>query len=116
MTGWLASPPGVFIGLTVLMFGGAAYLTGQALAGAWRPPREAVRYSLRAAEQEAAHLLFRGVFGLLRNPSHHRLLGAIDRQRVIQLLGWLDYLLHLIESSVETARDSEEADGESMTP
>ncbi len=42
----LASSPGVFVGLTVILFGGAALLTGQALADTWRPVREVVLYSL----------------------------------------------------------------------
>jgi hypothetical protein len=51
------------------------------------------------AEQEAAHLLFRGVFGFLRNPTHHRLLGELALERVIQQLGLIDYLLGLLEGA-----------------
>jgi hypothetical protein len=36
----------VFLGLTVVLFGGAAYLTGQALAATWRPAWQALPYSL----------------------------------------------------------------------
>jgi len=50
-------------------------------------------------EQEAAHLLFRGVFGFMRNPFHHRLIGTVAQQRILQILGTVDYLLHLLESS-----------------
>ena len=62
MTGLLASPPGVFIGLTVVLFGGAAFLTGQALAGAWRPVREAMLYSLLlgAGDRFLVFALFKG--------------------------------------------------------
>jgi len=73
VTGLLASPPGVFLGLTVVLFGGAAWLAGQALAGAWRPAREALLYSL--------------------------LLGAVDRFLVFalfkgELLSVYGYMLH----------------------
>jgi hypothetical protein len=58
----LASPPGVFIGLTVVLFGGAAFLTGQALAGAWRPVHVAVVYSLLlgAGNRFLVFALFKG--------------------------------------------------------
>src|SRR5262245_251485 len=39
----------VFIGLTVILFGGAAFMTGQALAGTWRPFWHAVPYALLLA-------------------------------------------------------------------
>lgn len=51
------------------------------------------------AEQEAAHLLFRGVFGLLRNVPHHRLLGELQPERVLQVLGTLDYCLWVAQGS-----------------
>jgi len=51
------------------------------------------------AEQEAAHLLFRGVFGLLRNVPHHRLLGELQPERVLQVLGTLDYCLAMAQGS-----------------
>jgi hypothetical protein len=50
-------------------------------------------------EQEAAHLLFRGLFGFIRNPFHHRLMGTVAQQRILQILGIVDYLLYLLESS-----------------
>ncbi len=36
----------VFLGLTVVLFGGAAFLTGQAVARGWRPWRQLVLYAL----------------------------------------------------------------------
>jgi len=36
----------VFIGLTVILFGGAAWMTGQALAATWRPAWHLVPYAL----------------------------------------------------------------------
>jgi Protein of unknown function (Hypoth_ymh) len=57
-----------------------------------------LRLSTYAGEQEAAHALFRGVFGFVRNPFHHRLVGTVAPQRIIQLLGTIDYLLFLLDS------------------
>ncbi len=53
------------------------------------------------AERDAAHLLFRGVFGFIRNPFHHRII-PINRERVIQLLGLVDYLLYVLENAAKT--------------
>jgi hypothetical protein len=50
------------------------------------------------AEQEAAHLLFRGVFGFIRNPFHHHLIGDLSPERTLQLVGTVDYLLSLLEA------------------
>jgi hypothetical protein len=45
----LGTTPGVFVGLTVILFGGAAMATGDALAGTWRPFWHAVPYALLLA-------------------------------------------------------------------
>jgi hypothetical protein len=39
----------VFVGLTFVLFGGAAWMTGQALAGTWRPLSQLVPYCLLMA-------------------------------------------------------------------
>ena len=46
---WLGNDVGVFIGLTLALFGGAAFMTGQALAQSWRPAWHAVPYGLLLA-------------------------------------------------------------------
>jgi hypothetical protein len=46
MYGILGESFTVFLGLNVLLFGLAAFLTGQAQANAWRPVRNAIVYSL----------------------------------------------------------------------
>jgi len=51
------------------------------------------------AEQEAAHLMFRGVFGYVRNPYHHRLIENVALERVIQILGMIDFLLLLVQNA-----------------
>jgi len=52
-----------------------------------------------AAEQEAAHLLYRGTFGFIRNQVQHRLLGELNPERVLQVLGMIDYLLYVAENA-----------------
>ena len=42
----LGTTPGVFLGVTVFVMGFAAFMTGQALAGTWKPAWQAVLYCL----------------------------------------------------------------------
>ena len=58
-----------------------------------------LRVSQVAAEQEAAHLLYRGVFGFIRNQVHHKLVGELRPERVLQILGLIDYLLFVVEGA-----------------
>ena len=61
------------------------------------------------AEQDAAHLLFRGAFGYIRNRAHHKLLADIPPERVLQILGFIDYLISVAESAIhngERLRDA----------
>jgi hypothetical protein len=46
MTELLGVSVPVFIGLTIVLFGGAAFLTGQSMANAWRPAGKVVLYGL----------------------------------------------------------------------
>ena len=41
----LGASPGAFLGLTLLLFGGAALATGRALARQWRPAWQALPYA-----------------------------------------------------------------------
>jgi len=45
MESFIDAPLGVFVGVTLILFGGAAWLTGQALAGTWRPLWQAFIYA-----------------------------------------------------------------------
>jgi hypothetical protein len=56
------------------------------------------------AEQEAAQLLFLGTFGFIRNQVQHKLLGDMPAERVLQILGWVDYLLSVISQSRDSVR------------
>jgi len=57
------------------------------------------------AEQDAAHLLFRGVFGFIRNSVHHHIVGELKPERVIQILGTIDYLLSVIEGATKSTNE-----------
>lgn len=49
MTAILGSSFGVFIGLTVILAGGCAFMMGQAIAATWRPYWNVIPYSLLLA-------------------------------------------------------------------
>lgn len=51
------------------------------------------------AEQEAAHLLFRGVFGFIRNRVHHHIVETLIPERVLQIVAMVDFLLFIAESA-----------------
>ncbi len=62
MTALLGNSFGVFIGLTVILTGGAAILTGRALADGWKPPWQVVLacLGLNVANRFLAYALFGG--------------------------------------------------------
>jgi len=65
------------------------------------PDNGKLRFSDDNGVQESVHLLARGVFGLIRNPVHHELNEKLEKERVIQILGLVDYMLHLVSASVK---------------
>jgi len=62
LTEILGSSLSDFIGVTIVIFGGAAFMTGQALAGTWRPIWQMVPYGflLAAANRFFSWSLFHG--------------------------------------------------------
>lgn len=62
MTALLGSSLGVFIGLTVILVGGCAFLMGQAIASTWRSPWQILPYGLllAAANRFLVFALFGG--------------------------------------------------------
>ena len=62
-----------------------------------KPPKLLV--SEVPAEQESVHLLFRGVFGFIRNHVHHHLVENLLPERVLQIVGMIDYLIFLAENA-----------------
>ena len=63
------------------------------------PPSPRLIVSDVSSEQEAAHLLFRGVFGFIRNSVHHRLISTLQPERVLQIVGMVDYLLFIADGA-----------------
>jgi uncharacterized protein (TIGR02391 family) len=79
-------------------------LVGQDLvAAAFKQPPK-LKLGDTKSEKEAAKLLFMGAFGFLRNPPHHRLFANLRRERVVQLLGLVDYLLLLIDDGTREVK------------
>ncbi len=62
MDAFLGASIGEFIGLTLVLFGGAGFLMGQALAQTWRPAWHALPYALlmALANRFLAYALFGG--------------------------------------------------------
>ena len=58
-----------------------------------------LRFSPEKDIQDAAHLFFRGYSGLVRNEVMHRLVKSYTKDRVLQLLGTVDYLLFLLSNA-----------------
>ncbi|MFZ0256458.1 MAG: DUF6867 family protein [Gammaproteobacteria bacterium] len=59
---FLGTKLGVFIGVTVMLMGGAAFLMGQSVANGWRPGWQVMIYSLflAVAAQFLIYALFQG--------------------------------------------------------
>ena len=62
MEALLGTSFGVFIGLTVIIIGGAAIMTGRALADGWKPPLQVVfaGFGLALADRFLIYALFGG--------------------------------------------------------
>jgi hypothetical protein len=73
---------------------------------AFNPDKPRLRVSAIRAEQEAAQLLFQGTFGFIRNQVQHKLIDDLPAERVLQILGWIDYLLAVINQSEQIASES----------
>jgi hypothetical protein len=55
-----------------------------------------IKFSDQKDLQESAHLLFRGYSGFVRNEVMHKLVPSYTKERVLQLLGTVDYLLFVL--------------------
>lgn len=58
-----------------------------------------IKFSSEKDVQDATHLFFRGYSGLVRNEVMHRLVETYTKERVMQLLGTIDYLLFLLSKA-----------------
>ena len=90
----LGSRPGVFIGVTVVLLGFAAFMTGQAIAQTWRPARQVVLYSLLLAG--VARFLTWSLFGgpLLSLPAY------ITAALLLTLIGLFAWRVTLVRKMV----------------
>lgn len=43
--------------------------------------------------------MYRGITGYLRNAVSHRLQPFYTADRVVQIVGWINFLLHLVENA-----------------
>jgi uncharacterized protein (TIGR02391 family) len=81
---------------------GVALFGGDLMTAAFKGQPPPLELSTHGPEQEGAHRLFRGVVAFIRNPVHHRL-QTIERERTLQILGFIDYLLHLVDAAKKPA-------------
>lgn len=58
-----------------------------------------ILFSENRDQQEAAYLLFMGYSGFIRNEVMHRLVPNYTYERVVQLMGFVDYLLYLLSQA-----------------
>ena len=91
----LGTSPGIFLTMTVIIMGGAAYMTGQALAGTWRPLWQLFVYCglLGLATRFLIYALFEG-----------RLLsitGLLADVLVLTTIGLLSYRLRQVSRFVQ---------------
>jgi ABC-type uncharacterized transport system permease subunit len=94
MEGLLGTSVGVFIGLTVIIAGGAAIMTGRALADGWKPVWEVVFacFGLTLADRFLVYALFEGD---LLSPS-----GFLIDFAVLTALALLAYRVTLVRKMV----------------
>lgn len=91
-----------------LLSGAPATCTGVDLAKhAFAVSSPRLKVSDIAAEQESAHLLYRGLFGFIRNSVHHRLVANLQPERVLQIVGMIDYFIYVAEGAHRTAPPNE---------
>lgn len=72
-------------------------LVGKAINGELAKTR--LRFSDISSEQEGFANLFRGVIGAFRNPSHHRFLESVTREKALQICAFIDNMLAALETA-----------------
>ena len=76
---------------------------------AFSPGGALLKFSEENDVQQNAYFLFQGYAGLSRNDVMHKLVTSYSRERVYQLLGFVDYLLFLLtQASIESGTDSDQ--------
>lgn len=67
-----------------------------------------IKFSGEKDRQEMAQLLYRGYLGFVRNEVMHKLVPSYSKDRVMQLMGFVDYLLFLLSRAERTTCKKEE--------
>lgn len=94
MDGILGASPAVFVGLTLIVFGGCAWLTGQSLGEGWKPPAMVAGYSLLMGLGD--RFLVFGLFGgTLLSPY-----GFVLHTLVIAAIAYVSYRMALARRMV----------------
>jgi hypothetical protein len=91
----LGSSVAVFIGVTVVLFGGAAWMTGRALAVTWKPLWQVVPYSalLGLGARFLTYALFEGVLLSRR--------GYLISTAVVLLMTLVAYRLYQVHQMIQ---------------
>ena len=55
--------------------------------------------SLVPAEQQAAHDLYRGAIGFLKNPQSHRFLNTTDAVKAFEVLAFASFLMRKLDEA-----------------
>lgn len=65
----------------------------------WAIPQQSppLTFSQVASEQQAAHFLFRGAVGFIRNPQAHRFIEIDDRQEAVEQLAFASMLMRMLD-------------------
>jgi uncharacterized protein (TIGR02391 family) len=66
---------------------------------AMNPSSPRLVFSKVKPEQEAAHLLYRGAIGYIKNPLSHRFLDTTDPDRTFELLAFASLLLRMLDEA-----------------
>lgn len=73
------------------------------VAKAMKPESPQLVFSEIKAEQEAAHLLYRGAIGYIKNPLSHRFLDTSDPVRTFEVLAFASLLLRMLDEATNPA-------------
>lgn len=82
---------------------------------AFRRDSGAVILADDSAEQEGAHQLYRGIVGFLKNPTSHRLITSYSKNRALEVIGFVDFLLDILQEARPRNESTGDETGESTS-
>ena len=74
------------------------------MATAFANPSPKLVFSTESDVQQSAYLLFKGYIGFFRNDAMHKLIATYTRDRVYQLLGYVDLLCFCLRKRIGRKR------------